>query len=140
MTNDQSYRQRTPAEVLAELSAKRDPRPSLSSEYVEATSPMEKRVAAFWKEVLGLETVGKEDNFFELGGDSLQMTRVMSRVREELGVELTFDDFFTNESVASFASMLEGRRSAEASSDGSFAPDHEVKASKEAIAKEGSGS
>ena len=37
--------------------------------YVAPRSATERKLAAIWQEVLGLERVGVTDNFFELGGD-----------------------------------------------------------------------
>ena len=44
-------------------------------------------MAAIWAELLGAERVGRRDHFFELGGHSLLAVRVVSRVRQALGVE-----------------------------------------------------
>jgi NRPS condensation-like uncharacterized protein/acyl carrier protein len=47
-------------------------------------------VRTIWREVLGLgpDEPAVDSNFFLQGGDSLQLTRVLVRVRERLGVEL----------------------------------------------------
>jgi amino acid adenylation domain-containing protein len=51
-------------------------------------SSTEGLLVRIWEEVLGVEPIGVHDNFFELGGYSLKAIQVMSRVRDELGVEL----------------------------------------------------
>ncbi len=45
---------------------------------VEPQSGMERRIAAIWQEVLGLDSVGTNDNFFDLGGHSPPRTRVFA--------------------------------------------------------------
>jgi acyl-CoA synthetase (AMP-forming)/AMP-acid ligase II/thioesterase domain-containing protein/acyl carrier protein len=49
---------------------------------------MERRLAALWAEVLGLETVGREDNFFLSGGDSLLAAQLVARIQDSLGIRI----------------------------------------------------
>jgi acyl carrier protein len=44
--------------------------------------------------------VGIQDNFFDLGGHSLMVTRVLSRIREELGIDLAVSTVFQGPTVA----------------------------------------
>ena len=83
------------------------PRPPLAVPYVAPRSEVEQRVAGVWREILGLEEVGLHDSFLDLGGDSLLATRLMSRLREELSVELPIERLFEAPTVAgvSFAVM-----------------------------------
>ncbi|WP_345017456.1 amino acid adenylation domain-containing protein, partial [Streptomyces shaanxiensis] len=45
-------------------------------------TPVEKRLAAIWCELLGVDDVGVEDGFFDLGGDSLRAVRMLAECRE----------------------------------------------------------
>ncbi|GAA4316755.1 hypothetical protein GCM10023149_13960 [Mucilaginibacter gynuensis] len=56
---------------------------------------IEEKLAAIWSELLGVEKIGTNDNFFELGGHSLLAMRVISLIRQELGIEFTIRDLFT---------------------------------------------
>ena len=55
--------------------------------YEAPVGETEQALAEIWAELLGVERVGRDDNFFELGGHSLLAVRVVSRVRQALGVE-----------------------------------------------------
>lgn len=68
----------------------------------------EARVAAVWREVLGLDHLGIDDDFFLLGGHSLAGLRILSRLREELGVELPLAALFEARTVEGLARRLGG--------------------------------
>ena len=64
-------------------------------------------LAQIWCEVLGLGQVGVHDNFFDLGGHSLMITRILSRLRESLQLELPMKSIFEAPTIAEFAVLVE---------------------------------
>jgi amino acid adenylation domain-containing protein len=82
--------------------------------YEAPSGQAEEAVAAIWAELLGAERVGRRDHFFELGGHSLLAVRVISRVRQALGVEVSPRDVFERPVLADFARELETAAQSEA--------------------------
>ncbi|MEV7579172.1 amino acid adenylation domain-containing protein [Streptomyces erythrochromogenes] len=66
----------------------------------------EDRVRALYAEVLDRDEVGPDDNFFALGGHSLLVTRLISRIRAELGRELKIRQLFQHPTPAGTAALL----------------------------------
>ncbi|MBX7222934.1 MAG: amino acid adenylation domain-containing protein [Blastocatellia bacterium] len=81
-------------------------RPRLAEHFVAPTTSEEKKLAAIWSEVLGLEQVGIHDNFFELGGHSLLATQVFSRLRDTFQVRLPLRVLFENPTIAELVNVL----------------------------------
>ncbi len=78
---------------------------------VAPRSALEAFVASMWREVLDDEHVGINDGFFALGGHSLAAMRLLSRLRDALGIELPFHAFFEGPTVAQMATALRSRES-----------------------------
>ncbi|MFI1170062.1 amino acid adenylation domain-containing protein [Streptomyces melanogenes] len=76
------------------------------AEQAGAADRFERRVRELYAEVLDRDEVGAEDNFFALGGHSLLMTRLISRIRAEFGLELKIRDVFQHPTPAKTAARL----------------------------------
>ncbi|OLF11712.1 hypothetical protein BLA60_12380 [Actinophytocola xinjiangensis] len=79
------------------------------AEFVAPASGLERRLAALWADVLGVERVGVHDNFFDLGGTSATLIEVHQRIGAEVGVELPVVTLFQAPTVGSVAAHVDGR-------------------------------
>jgi acyl transferase domain-containing protein len=67
-------------------------------------------LAAIWSELIGVADIGQDDDFFQLGGHSLLATRILSRVRDRLGVQLTLRDFFDTPTIRGLGGKIDRLR------------------------------
>jgi aspartate racemase len=75
--------------------------------FVAPQTPLEKKIAEIWSDVLELERVGLTDNFFDLGGHSLLGLRLVNQLREALGERLAIAIVFEAPTLAQMANLLE---------------------------------
>ncbi|UAA40606.1 amino acid adenylation domain-containing protein [Paraneptunicella aestuarii] len=73
-------------------------------------TPEEKRLAAIWQELFGIEQVGTQQQFFELGGHSLLAIRLAASVRQAFEVELSIKDIYNAENMAQMAAMIASKQ------------------------------
>jgi amino acid adenylation domain-containing protein len=74
---------------------------------VQLSSMVQEVVAETFADLLGIARVGPRDNFFNLGGHSLLATRLVSRMRESLGIELPLRAVFDTPTVERLAEHVE---------------------------------
>jgi NAD(P)-dependent dehydrogenase (short-subunit alcohol dehydrogenase family) len=89
--------------VRPELSSRQD----LSSRYDPPRGTAELAVAEIWTELIGIPDIGAHDDFFELGGHSLLATRVLSRISQIRGVQLTLREFFDAPTIRGLSEKIE---------------------------------
>ena len=78
--------------------------------YVAPVTPGQKKLQALWQEVLGIEEVSITDDFFRMGGNSLSFSQLILKVRQHMGIKVSFKDFFeytTLEAQADYLSRAE---------------------------------
>jgi amino acid adenylation domain-containing protein len=83
-----------------------------SESFVPPQSPLELVIARIWSTVLGRSEIGVHDNFFDLGGHSLMATRVVSRLRSHLQIDLPLAALFEAPTVAGLATAIAARSAA----------------------------
>ncbi|MEV4049849.1 amino acid adenylation domain-containing protein [Amycolatopsis sp. NPDC049688] len=87
------------------------PKPSRSDvagigEFSAPRTELERRIAAVWSDVLGVEAVGAHDNFFDLGGNSLLLATLHARLQEALSAKLPIRQLFEYPTVYTLANAL----------------------------------
>ncbi|MBV9010723.1 MAG: AMP-binding protein [Pseudonocardiales bacterium] len=80
----------------------------------EPATDLERAIAGIWCETLERDRIGVRENFFGLGGHSILATRLLGRLRDALGVELTLAALFEDPTIAGLATRIEqaGEKSA----------------------------
>ncbi|MGW1208835.1 amino acid adenylation domain-containing protein [Streptomyces sp. NPDC002499] len=84
------------------------PAPDLAA-LTTATAPRteaEEQLCSLLAELLGLPTVGVHDDFFALGGHSVLATRLVARIRADLGAVVPLRAVFDTPTVAELATLL----------------------------------
>ncbi|GLZ41081.1 non-ribosomal peptide synthase/polyketide synthase [Actinokineospora sp. NBRC 105648] len=95
-----------PRTVNGKLDRKSLPAPEVDTAGRAASSALESRVTALFAELLGVAEVGADQDFFRLGGHSLLVARLVNRLRDGFGAELSLRDVFEHPTAAGVAGLL----------------------------------
>ena len=77
-----------------------------ASPYIAPRNEIERRVAALWQRLLGVERVGVRDRFVALGGDSLLAVTMLLEVSDTEGVDPPFSRFLEEGTVEAIAAEV----------------------------------
>ncbi len=95
--------------VVELTSGQKFKRPELDSDYVEPRNDIERMLAGFWEELLGVSNVGIEDSFFDLGGHSLIAVRLFVMIKKAYRVEFPISVLFEAPTIAKCAALIAER-------------------------------
>jgi amino acid adenylation domain-containing protein len=85
------------------------PRPRDAAAPDDAPAPrgaIEERLAAIWREILGVRGIGRHDSFFDLGGHSLLVAKLLRRVERDFGRTIGMAAFFRAHHLDAMACLL----------------------------------
>jgi acyl carrier protein len=79
-----------------------------SSSSVAPRTPTEEAIAAIWRRLLNVETIGVDDDVFDLGAHSLMAMKALTQIRDSFQVSLSLRNLFEHPTVASLAEIIDG--------------------------------
>ena len=72
---------------------------------------MEQLLQEIWKNILELEQMpGVDESFFDLGGNSFSAAQVITELEERTGSTAEVADFYENETIAAFVTLLQEKK------------------------------
>jgi natural product biosynthesis luciferase-like monooxygenase protein len=85
-------------------------RQETATPFVPPATEVERKLAAIFQELLGMNEIGVDDNFFDLGANSLMMVRVVEKIRVELGLKISLVRVFQFPTLGSLAAAIAGSK------------------------------
>ncbi len=104
-----------------------------------ALNPVERQLAAIWREMLDIKDLGPNDDFFRLGGHSLLAVQLSVRIEEVFGVSLPVAQVLKTRTLAGLARSVETTRVMPSDTPDILVPMRETGTLPPAIAIPGSG-
>ncbi|MDO6586292.1 beta-ketoacyl synthase N-terminal-like domain-containing protein [Salipiger sp. 1_MG-2023] len=98
-------------------------RPQLDGDFVAPENDVERTLAGFWQDLLGVRQVGIDDSFFDLGGHSLIAVRLFSMVRKTFRVEFPISVLFEAPTIRKCAALIIAQTGPVDSDDAPTAPE-----------------
>lgn len=84
------------------------PAPAMESTaaFTAPRSETERTIAAAWRAVLGIDTVGVHDNFFDIGGNSLLLAQLRRKLETRFRIDISMVDMFRHPTVSALSRRL----------------------------------
>ena len=100
-----------PTAPNGKLAADRLPEPAGIDGELAGEPPVtrvERRLHELWCAELGVPAIGRQRAFFDCGGSSLTAVRLLSRVRDEFGCQLSLAGFMSEPTIEAMGRTLAG--------------------------------
>ncbi|MBF0287230.1 MAG: hypothetical protein HQM14_05370 [SAR324 cluster bacterium] len=81
------------------------------AQYRMPRTPIEKKLAWIWGEILGIRRAGTDYNFFESGGHSVKTTQLVSKIQNEMNLKLALRDLFHAPTIAGLVGIVQHQSS-----------------------------
>lgn len=72
--------------------------------------PQELPIQKIWEDLLKLPHMSNTDNFFTLGGHSLLIVKMIGKIKDQFGIELSLKEIFKNPTIHSIAELLSKKK------------------------------
>ena len=77
-----------------------------SERYIAPSDDTERKLAAIWEEVLGIERAGVTDSFFERGGHSLKAMNMLAKIEQVLLVRLSLRQVYEFPTIRELSALI----------------------------------
>jgi amino acid adenylation domain-containing protein/thioester reductase-like protein len=77
-----------------------------TKDYEQPRTEVEQRLAEIWSDLFSLEKVGIHDDFFSLGGNSLLLSQLILRLKDDLNIEMPFTAFINDPTIVSLSELI----------------------------------
>lgn len=82
------------------------PKIAFSNSFDESLNIIERKLLDLWYALLPVQDIDVKDSFFQLGGHSLSAVKLIFRIRQEFGVNISIQDLFGNPTILSLAQRI----------------------------------
>lgn len=76
------------------------------AQFAGPRNKLEQRLARLWESIIRNQRIGIHDNFFELGGHSLLALRMLTRIKQEIRVDVSLAALFRAPTIAELAEEI----------------------------------
>lgn len=74
-------------------------------EYKPVKGKIEETIASVWREVLCVDSIGRDDNFYSLGGDSIKAIPIVSRLKK-MNIQIDVRDIFQYQTIRELSDYI----------------------------------
>lgn len=87
-------------------SIKKQLQENLANSFISPSNDIENKLAGVWEEILKIEKVGINDDFFSLGGNSLLATQLVTKISDQLNIDIPVKIIFEKNTIRKIVNYI----------------------------------